>query len=213
MSSVNLECCRIPTFSSDRTETLLQTYCRFFNVYFFFFPIKLSVLFALFALGSGLILRQLVLRLHQMISFIVKGKEKSFLSKSALLLSNMDRYDILEHLGEGTYGVVYKGRDRQTGRFVAMKKIKLETEEEGIPSTTLREVSTLRLLRHPNVVELNDVIHSAGRLHLVFEFVDKDLKQYMKASNRPMNPELIRSYTLQILRGLDFCHTRAVMHR
>ena len=200
---INLECCRIPTFSSDRTETRTSSS----NI----IPMMCAV--RLCALGRLVLVDERGWSHTSCCVCFIKGKEKSFLSKSALLLSNMDRYDILEHLGEGTYGVVYKGRDRQTGRFVAMKKIKLETEGEGISSTTLREVSTLRLLRHPNIVELNDVIHSAGRLHLVFEFVDKDLKQYMKASNRPMNPELIRSYTLQILRGLDFCHTRAVMHR
>ena len=69
----------------------------------------------------------------------------------------MDRYVKLEkngsNCGEGTYGVVYKARDRQTDQFVAMKKIRLETEDDGIPSTTLREISTLRQLRHPNIVE------------------------------------------------------------
>mmetsp|Transcript_59080 Transcript_59080/g.128253 ORF Transcript_59080/g.128253 Transcript_59080/m.128253 type:complete len:294 (-) Transcript_59080:233-1114(-) len=129
----------------------------------------------------------------------------------------MDRYIKLEkngsNCGEGTYGVVYKARDRQTDLFVAMKKIRLETEDEGIPSTTLREISTLRQLRHPNIVELNDVIHSDGRLYLVFEFVDKDLKKYMEAVNGPLDPELIRSYTMQMLSGLEFCHVKAVMHR
>lgn len=128
----------------------------------------------------------------------------------------MDRYVKIEkggNCGEGTYGVVYKARDRRTNLFVAMKKIRLETEDEGIPSTTLREISTLRQLRHPNIVELNDVIHSEGRLYLVFEFVDKDLKKYMEAVNGPLNPELVRSYTAQLLRGLEFCHLRAVMHR
>mmetsp|Transcript_1925 Transcript_1925/g.3051 ORF Transcript_1925/g.3051 Transcript_1925/m.3051 type:complete len:294 (+) Transcript_1925:61-942(+) len=129
----------------------------------------------------------------------------------------MDRYVKLEkngsNCGEGTYGVVYKARDRQTDQFVAMKKIRLETEDDGIPSTTLREISTLRQLRHPNIVELNDVIHSDGRLYLVFEFVDKDLKKYMEAVSGPLDPELIKSYTMQLLRGLEFCHTRAVMHR
>lgn len=69
----------------------------------------------------------------------------------------MERYVKLEkngsNCGEGTYGVVYKARDRQTNLIVAMKKVKLENEDEGIPSTTLREISTLRQLRHQNIVE------------------------------------------------------------
>ena len=52
-----------------------------------------------------------------------------------------------------------------------------------------------------------------GRLSLVFEFVDKDLKRYMEACNGPLDPRLIKSYTLQMLRGLDYCHTRGIMHR
>lgn len=52
----------------------------------------------------------------------------------------------------GTYGVVYKGRNKTTGQVVAMKKIRLESEEEGVPSTAVREISLLKELQHPNVV-------------------------------------------------------------
>lgn len=52
----------------------------------------------------------------------------------------------------GTYGVVYKGRHKTTGQVVAMKKIRLESEEEGVPSTAIREISLLKELRHPNIV-------------------------------------------------------------
>lgn len=129
----------------------------------------------------------------------------------------MERYVKLEkngnNIGEGTYGVVYKAKDRQTNLLVAMKKVKLENEDEGIPSTTLREISTLRQLKHPNIVELSDVIHSDGRLYLVFEFVDMDLKKYMESVTGPLDPQLVRSYTQQMLLGLEFCHVRAVLHR
>ena len=69
----------------------------------------------------------------------------------------MDRYQKIEKnstVGEGTYGVVYKAKDKQTDSFVALKRIRLEVEDEGIPSTTLREISVLRQLKHPNIVEL-----------------------------------------------------------
>lgn len=52
----------------------------------------------------------------------------------------------------GTYGVVYKGRHKATGQIVAMKKIRLENEEEGVPSTAIREISLLKELQHPNIV-------------------------------------------------------------
>lgn len=56
-------------------------------------------------------------------------------------------------MGAGTYGVVYKGKHKRTGRMVAMKKIRLESEEEGVPSTAIREISLLKELEHPNVVK------------------------------------------------------------
>lgn len=129
----------------------------------------------------------------------------------------MDRYQKIEKnsgaLGEGTYGVVYKAKDTQTGTFVALKRIRLEVEDEGIPSTTLREISVLRQLKHPNIVELTDVVQSDGRLYLVFEFVDRDLKKYMENISGALEPELVKSYTHQLLKGVEYCHVRGIMHR
>ena len=85
----------------------------------------------------------------------------------------------IDKIGEGTYGVVYKARNRSTGRLVALKKIRLETEAEGVPSTAIREISLLKELEHPNVVSLIDVIHTNRKLYLVFEFIDMDLRKYM----------------------------------
>lgn len=67
--------------------------------------------------------------------------------------SALNRYDRQEKLGEGTYGIVYKCRDKETGQIVALKKIRLEKEDDGVPSTAIREISLLKGLRHPNVVE------------------------------------------------------------
>ncbi len=64
----------------------------------------------------------------------------------------MERYQKLEKIGEGTYGVVYKAKDKKSGKIVALKRIRLEAEDEGIPSTAIREISLLKELRHPNIV-------------------------------------------------------------
>lgn len=64
----------------------------------------------------------------------------------------MERYLKLEKIGEGTYGVVYKAKDRVSEQIVALKRIRLEAEDEGIPSTAIREISLLKELRHPNIV-------------------------------------------------------------
>lgn len=68
-------------------------------------------------------------------------------------VSELDKYQKLEKLGEGTYGVVYKALNQQTGEYVAIKKIRLEKEDDGVPSTAIREISLLKNLKHPNVVE------------------------------------------------------------
>ena len=61
-------------------------------------------------------------------------------------------YEKIEKIGEGTYGVVYKARNKLTGKLVALKKIRLDSEEEGVPSTAIREISLLKELKHPNIV-------------------------------------------------------------
>ena len=73
---------------------------------------------------------------------------------------NRERYEKLDKIGEGTYGVVYKARDTITKELVALKKIKLENEDEGVPSTAMREISILKELQpHPNIVGLNEVVY------------------------------------------------------
>ena len=90
-----------------------------------------------------------------------------------------EAYQKLEKIGEGTYGVVYKAMDKNTQRIVALKKIRLESEEEGVPSTAIREISLLKELAHPNIVRLLEVVHNKAKLYLVFEFLDLDLKRYI----------------------------------
>eukprot|EP00051_Salpingoeca_urceolata_P013693 m.172881 g.172881 ORF g.172881 m.172881 type:complete len:126 (-) comp17865_c0_seq7:967-1344(-) len=85
----------------------------------------------------------------------------------------MDRYQKIAKLGEGTFGVVYKSLDKETSEIVALKRIKLDCEEEGIPCTALREISLLKELKHPNIVRLLDVLHSEKKLTLVFEYCDQ----------------------------------------
>jgi serine/threonine protein kinase len=86
-------------------------------------------------------------------------------------------------------------------------------EDEGIPSTALREISLLRELSHDNIVELKDCVQSDGKLYLVFEFLDRDLKKYMEGCAGMLDPMLVKSYLFQMCRGLAFCHARGVMHR
>lgn len=129
-------------------------------------------------------------------------------------MSAMDNYEKLEKLGEGTYGVVYKAIDKTTGELVALKKIRLEHEDEGVPSTAIREISLLKELVHPNIVTLKHVVLEEPKLYLVFEFLDQDLKKYMDAlQGKKLDRMLIKSYLYQILDALNFCHSHRVFHR
>ncbi|KAI0820882.1 Pkinase-domain-containing protein [Trametes gibbosa] len=128
----------------------------------------------------------------------------------------MERYSKIEKVGEGTYGVVYKARDINTNRVVALKKIRLEAEDEGVPSTAIREISLLKELKDENVVRLLDIVHADQKLYLVFEFLDVDLKRYMEngnKQNRPITPEIVKKFTHQLTSGLLYCHSHRILHR
>ncbi|NP_001154933.1 cyclin dependent kinase 1 [Nasonia vitripennis] len=127
----------------------------------------------------------------------------------------MDNFIRIEKIGEGTYGVVYKGKHKKTGEIVAMKKIRLESEDEGVPSTAIREISLLKELKHPNIVSLMDVLMEESKLYLIFEYLTMDLKKYMDSlgNGKLMDPDLVRSYLYQITRAILFCHQRRVLHR
>uniref|UniRef100_A0A7E4V0M5 Protein kinase domain-containing protein n=1 Tax=Panagrellus redivivus TaxID=6233 RepID=A0A7E4V0M5_PANRE len=127
----------------------------------------------------------------------------------------LEDYVKMDKIGEGTYGVVYKGRNLVTGEMVAMKKIRLENDEEGIPSTALREVSMLRELKHQNIVDLQCVIMEENRLYLIFEFLSMDLKKFMdKYYDRAALPKnIVKAFLHQILKGMHYCHQRRIFHR
>ncbi|KAL0372149.1 UNVERIFIED_CONTAM: Cell division control protein 2A [Sesamum calycinum] len=126
----------------------------------------------------------------------------------------MEQYEKVEKIGEGTYGVVYKARDRMTNETIALKKIRLEQEDEGVPSTAIREISLLKEMQHGNIVRLQDVVHSEKRLYLVFEYLDLDLKKHMDSCPEfSQDPRLVKMFLYQILRGIAYCHSHRVLHR
>ena len=135
-------------------------------------------------------------------------------TSKTLLPNNFRRYERIAKIGEGTYGVVYKAKDRVTKEFVALKKIRLESEDEGVPSTAIREIALLKELRHENVVCLMAVVHTEHKLYLVFEHLDQDLKQYMdRLVKKCMEPDLVQSYLKQMLEGIAYCHSNRILHR
>ncbi len=135
----------------------------------------------------------------------------------------------------GTYGVVYKARDlAHNGRIVALKKIRLEAEDEGVPSTAIREISLLKEMNDPNIVRLLNIVHADGhKLYLVFEFLDLDLKKYMEAlpvsdggrgkalpegstldmQRLGLGKDMVKKFMAQMVEGIRYCHSHRVLHR
>lgn len=124
----------------------------------------------------------------------------------------MERYETIDRLGEGAYGIVYRARDLQTGGFVAIKKLRVSNHDEGIPACTLREISLLQELEHDHVVKLLDLSFNDTRIYLIFEFVDKDLKDYMNCVESLPCP-LVKHYMHQILEAVKYCHSKRILHR
>ena len=123
------------------------------------------------------------------------------------------KYAKIGIIGKGAYSIVWKAFKKDTGNYVAIKKMILENyEEEGIPGTALREISYLKELKHHNIVILLDIEITAKKLKLVFEFLEYDLKKYMTKYGRLIDEE-IKSFAYQLICGVAHCHTYRYMHR
>ncbi|KAK3122133.1 hypothetical protein QOZ80_8BG0665530 [Eleusine coracana subsp. coracana] len=134
----------------------------------------------------------------------------------------MDLYEKLEKVGEGTYGKVYKAREKATGRIVALKKTRLPEDDEGVPPTAMREVSLLRMLsQDPHVVRLLDLKQGQNKegqtiLYLVFEYMDTDLKKFIRgyrANHEKIPAHIVKILMYQLCKGVSFIHGHGVLHR
>lgn len=88
-------------------------------------------------------------------------------------------FEKIRKIGEGTYGEVYEALDKTKNLKVALKRMRIENKEEGIPITALREMCILKHIKHENIVELYDIIQDIDKIYLIFEYVDQDLKMYL----------------------------------
>ncbi|WKY06031.1 hypothetical protein Q1695_006323 [Nippostrongylus brasiliensis] len=128
---------------------------------------------------------------------------------------DLDEYVKLDKIGEGTYGVVYKAQHKKTEQMVAIKKIRLEFEDEGIPATAIREISMLRELVNPNIVELIGISMQENRLYLIFEFIRTDLRKYLDQlpEDEYLLDSTVQKFAFQICQAMCFMHQRRVLHR
>ncbi|XP_035280754.1 cyclin-dependent kinase-like 2 [Anguilla anguilla] len=125
----------------------------------------------------------------------------------------MDKYENLGLVGEGSYGMVMKCRNKDNGRIVAVKKFLESEDDKTVKKIALREIKMLKQLRHENLVNLLEVCKKKRRWYLVFEFVDRtvldDLEQYPNG----LDCGRVRKYLFQILRAIKFCHQHNIIHR
>ncbi|XP_071446876.1 cyclin-dependent kinase 12 isoform X2 [Hetaerina americana] len=135
----------------------------------------------------------------------------------------VDVFEVIVQIGEGTYGQVYKARDKQSGDMVALKKVRLENEKEGFPITAVREIKILRQLNHKNIVNLREIVtdkqdaldfrKDKGSFYLVFEYMDHDLMGLLESGMVDFNEHHNASIMKQLLDGLNYCHKKNFLHR
>ncbi|KAF7310646.1 Pkinase-domain-containing protein [Mycena chlorophos] len=124
-------------------------------------------------------------------------------------------YERLNQIEEGSYGVVFRARDKQTGDIVALKKLKLDEEKNGFPITALREVNALMACRHDNVVGIREVVvgDTLTQVFVVMDFIEHDLKSLLTMMPSPFLQSEIKTLMLQLLSAVGHCHSRWILHR
>ncbi|CAK7563760.1 MAG: serine/threonine protein kinase, CMGC, CDC2/CDK sub [Sporothrix epigloea] len=116
-------------------------------------------------------------------------------------------------VGAGTYGKVFKAVHVYTKKLVALKRIRMDGEREGLPVTAIREIKLLQSLRHPNVVDLLEVMVEGNNCFMVFEYLSHDLNGLLNHPTFQMNAAQKKHMALQLFQGLDYLHRRGVLHR
>ncbi|CAB0037602.1 unnamed protein product [Trichogramma brassicae] len=135
----------------------------------------------------------------------------------------VDVFEVIDQIGEGTYGQVYKAQDKRAGVIVALKKVRLENEKDGFPITAVREIKILRQLNHKNIVNLREIVtdkqdaldfrKDKGSFYLVFEYMDHDLMGLLESGMVDFNEMNNSSIMKQLLDGLNYCHSKNFLHR
>ncbi|KAI3964645.1 hypothetical protein MKX01_020462 [Papaver californicum] len=117
--------------------------------------------------------------------------------------------------GQGTYSSVYRARDLDTGKIVALKKVWFDNLDPESVRFMAREICILRRLDHPNVIKLEGLVTSwmSCSLYLVFEYMEHDLSGLASFPGPKFTEPQVKCYVQQLLRGLDHCHSRGVLHR
>lgn len=120
-------------------------------------------------------------------------------------------------LGQGTYGVVYRVRDKRTRMEYALKKVKVDKDlfRDGFPVACAREISILKSCNHENIVHLKEVVvgEQLEKIYLVLEYCEQDLASLLDNLEKPFSESEVKCIILQLLRGLEYLHANFIIHR
>ncbi|XP_054996467.1 cyclin-dependent kinase-like 2 [Sorex araneus] len=125
----------------------------------------------------------------------------------------MEKYENLGLVGEGSYGMVMKCRNKDSGRIVAIKKFLESDDDKMVKKIAMREIKLLKQLRHENLVNLLEVCKKKKRWYLVFEFVDHTMLDDLELFPNGLDYQLVQKYLFQIINGIGFCHSHNIIHR
>ncbi|XP_011791324.1 PREDICTED: cyclin-dependent kinase-like 4 [Colobus angolensis palliatus] len=125
----------------------------------------------------------------------------------------MRKYEKLAKIGEGSYGVVFKCRNKTSGQVVAIKKFVDSEDDPVVKKIALREIRMLKQLKHPNIVNLIEVFRRRRKTHLVFEYCDHTLLNELERNPNGVADGVIKSVLWQTLQALNFCHIHNCIHR
>lgn len=128
---------------------------------------------------------------------------------------SVEEFHCLNRIEEGTYGVVYRARDKQTNEIVALKRLKMEKEKEGFPITSLREINTLLKAQHPNIVTVREIVVGSNmdKIYIAMDYVEHDLKSLMEVMKQPFLVGEVKTLMLQLLRAVAHLHDNWILHR
>lgn len=122
-------------------------------------------------------------------------------------------YERIAQVGEGTYGKVYKAKNRVTGAYVALKRLRMESEKEGFPITAMRETSLLQSFNHPNIVPLLEIMVENKQIYMVFDYADHDLTGILSNPDVNLTDGNRKLLFKQLCEGLNYLHIKRVIHR